>query len=76
MSRAKQFTAAQGSGNTIKIFDASTGQLCRLITTGGRILSPPIASGGTVVVTVEEGGVSYIKTYSLPSGGQTSKVAV
>ena len=45
MSRAKQFTAAQGSGNTIKIFDASTGQLCRLITTGGRILSPPIASG-------------------------------
>lgn len=38
----KIFTAQLGSGNTIKVFDAETGQLHRIISTGGNVISSPI----------------------------------
>jgi len=70
--RTKTFTVQQGSANTVKVFDAQTGSLYRIIATGGNIVSSPVASGNTVSVTVEIGGKRFAKTFTLPHGGLTS----
>jgi len=69
MNKTKQFIAQQGSTTTVKIFDASTGQLFRVITVGGNIVSQPYASGHLMTVTVENSGKRFAKTFSLPHGG-------
>ena len=51
MSKTKQFIAQQGSATTVKIFEAGTGQLYRVITVGGNIVSQPYASGHVMTVT-------------------------
>ena len=56
MSKTKQFIAQQGSATTVKIYEASTGQLYRVITVGGNIVSQPYASGHIMTVTVESAG--------------------
>lgn len=65
----KIFIAQQGSGSTIKIFNAETGRLHRIISTGGTIVSTPVVTGSVVTVTVESGGSRMVKTFSLPNGG-------
>lgn len=72
----KIFTAQLGSGNTIKVFDAETGQLQRVISTGGNVVSSPIVAGDTISVTVEEGSDKYMKIFSLPNGGLRSVTAL
>ena len=72
----KIFTAQLGSGNTIKVFDAATGQLQRIISLGGNIVSSPIVVGDTISVTVEEGGKNYMKIFALPNGGLRSTTAL
>ena len=69
MNNQKQFIAQQGSNTTVKIFDASTGQLYRVITVGGNIVSSPYVSGSVMTVTVETAGRKQIKTFTLPGGG-------
>ena len=56
MNSQKHFIAQQGSNTTVKIFDATTGQLYRVITVGGNIVSQPYASGHIMTVTVEDAG--------------------
>lgn len=65
----KIFIAQQGSGSTIKIFEAETGRLYRIIATGGKIISTPVVTDNIVTVTVESGDSRMIKTFSLPNGG-------
>ena len=69
MNKERQFIAQQGSNTTVKIFDASTGQLYRVITVGGNIVSSPYVSGSVMTVTVETAGRKQIKTFTLPGGG-------
>ena len=68
MSKTKQFIAQQGSNTTVKIFEASTGQLYRVITVGGNIVSQPYVAGHTLTVTTETAGKKQVKTFSLPHG--------
>ena len=73
MSKQRQFIAQQGSSNTVKIFEAGTGQLYKVIAGGGNIVSAPYASGHLMTVTVEgPGGKKHVKTFSLPHGGLKS----
>tara|TARA_R110000850_G_scaffold252673_1_gene377824 strand:- start:159 stop:389 length:231 start_codon:yes stop_codon:yes gene_type:complete len=72
----KIFTAQLGSGNTIKVFDAETGQLHRIISTGGNVISSPIVVGDTITVTVSEGGLNVMKIFTLPNGGLKSVTAI
>ena len=77
MNRTKQFIAQQGSSNTVKIYDASTGRLYRVITVGGNIVSQPYATGNIMTVTVESaGGKKQVKTFSLPHGSLKTTVPV
>ena len=68
MNDTKQFIAQQGSNSTVKIFEASTGQLYRVITVGGNIVSQPYVAGHTLTVTTETAGKKQVKTFSLPHG--------
>jgi hypothetical protein len=70
----KSFIAQQGSSTTIKIFDASNGQLYRIISVGGNIISTPVISDSVVTVTVEIGKSKMIKIFNLPSGGLKSVI--
>ena len=72
----KIFTVQLGSGNTINVFNAETGQLHRIISTGGNVISSPIVVGDTVTVTVLEGGVNVMKIFTLPNGGLKSVTAI
>ena len=76
MSKTRQFIAHQGSNSTVKIFEAGTGQLYRVITVGGNIVSQPYISGNVMTVTVESAGKKQIKTYTLPHGGLRSTIPV
>jgi len=71
MNNQRQFIAQQGSNTTVKVYDATTGQLWRVISVGGTIVSSPVASGSTMTVTVElpSGQAKQAKIYALPSGG-------
>jgi len=76
MNKSKQFIAQQGSNSTVRIFEASTGKLYRVITVGGNIVSQPYMSGNLMTVTVESAGQKQIKTFSLPGGGLKTTVPV
>ena len=77
MSKTKQFIAQQGSNSTVRVFEAGTGKLYRVITVGGNIVSQPYMSGNLMTVTVESGGgKKQIKTFSLPGGGLKTTVPV
>ena len=77
MNNQRQFIAQQGSSTTVKIYEASTGQLYRVITVGGNIVSQPYAAGSIMTVTVESaGGAKHVKTFSLPYGSLKSTIPV
>tara|TARA_R110002050_G_scaffold83762_1_gene179043 strand:+ start:2400 stop:2633 length:234 start_codon:yes stop_codon:yes gene_type:complete len=77
MNNKKQFIAQQGSSTTVKLYDASTGQLYRVITVGGNIVSQPYVAGNIMTVTVESaGGKKQVKTFSLPHGSLKTTVPV
>tara|TARA_R110000824_G_scaffold126356_1_gene285904 strand:- start:55 stop:288 length:234 start_codon:yes stop_codon:yes gene_type:complete len=77
MNKQRQFIAQQGSNTTVKVFDATTGQLYRVITVGGNIVSQPYASGHIMTVMVDAGaGKKVVKTFSLPHGGLKNIIPV
>jgi hypothetical protein len=65
----KKFIPQIGSNNTIKLFDASTGQLHRVISVDGEIISQPVCVESEMYVTVKRGEHTSVKFYSLPNGG-------
>lgn len=65
----KRFIPQIGNNNTVKIFDASTGQLYKIINVGGEIISQPICLETELYVTIKgSNGKSLIKYFNLPSG--------
>lgn len=72
----KQLIPQIGSNNTIKLFDAETGSLYRIINVEGTITSQPICTEGEMFVTVSNGSTSVIKFFSLPGGGLKKIVPV
>ena len=76
MNKTKQFIAQQGSNTTVKIFEAGTGSLYRVITVGGNIVSQPYIAGHIMTVTTESSGRTHVKTFSLPHGSLQSSVPV
>ena len=76
MNKSKQFIAQQGSNSTVRIFEASTGKLYRVITVGGNIVSQPYISGHIMTVTVESAGKKHVKTFALPHGSLQTSVPV
>tara|TARA_R110002124_G_scaffold248742_1_gene413841 strand:- start:303 stop:533 length:231 start_codon:yes stop_codon:yes gene_type:complete len=76
MNNTKQFIAQQGSSSTVKIFEANTGKLYRVITVGGSIVSQPYMSGHLMTVTVESSGKKQVKTFSLPAGSLKTTIPV
>ena len=65
----KKFIAQIGSNNTVRVFDASTGSLSRIINVDGNITSQPIVSENELSVTTTSGTSNHLKIYTLPSGG-------
>ena len=77
MNKDRQFIAQQGSNTTVKLYDTSTGQLYRVITVGGNIVSQPYVSGNLMTVTVENAGNKrQVKTFSLPYGSLKTTIPV
>tara|TARA_R110000744_G_scaffold150701_1_gene264092 strand:- start:63 stop:293 length:231 start_codon:yes stop_codon:yes gene_type:complete len=76
MSKTKQFIAQQGSNTTVKVFEAETGQLYRVITVGGTIVSQPYIAGSILTVTVESAGKKQVKTFSLPYGSLKTTIPI
>ena len=76
MNKTKQFIAQQGSNTTVKIFEAGTGSLYRVITVGGNIVSQPYIAGHIMTVTVESAGKKHVKTFALPHGSLQTSVPV
>lgn len=64
----KKFIPAVGNNNTVKLFNAATGQLHRVISVDGTIISQPICLENEMYVTVKQGNYSMVKYYSLPNG--------
>ena len=64
----KKFIPALGNNNTVKLFDATTGQLHRIINVDGDIVSQPICLENEMYVTVKQGNFSMVNYYSLPGG--------
>lgn len=67
--KTKKFIAQIGNNNTVKVFDASTGSLSRIINVDGTITSQPIVSENELSVTTSSGTANHLKIYTLPSGG-------
>ena len=65
----KKFIAQTGSNNTVKIYNADTGTLHKIINVGGNIVSAPIIMENEVSVSVIQGNVTSNKIYNLSSGG-------
>lgn len=65
----RKFIPQIGDNNTIKLFEASTGQLYKIVNAGGEITSQPICLETEMYVTIKgPGGKSLIKYFNLPSG--------
>jgi hypothetical protein len=67
--KTKKFIPQIGSNNTIKLYDASTGQLYRVISVEGQVISQPVCLENEMYVTVKRGDHTSVKFYSLPNGG-------
>lgn len=69
MYNRKKFVAQTGPGNSIKLFEAETGRLCRMINVGETLSSQPICTDNEVFVTVTTAsGKQQVKYYGLPGG--------
>lgn len=64
----KKLIAQPGSNNTVKLFDATTGQLYKIINIDGEITSPPICLESEMYVSVKKAGGTSIHYYNLPTG--------
>ncbi len=66
----KRFIAQQGGTNLIKIFNAGTGQLYRVITVNGQITAPPYCTDTELCVGVRgAGGEQTMHIYSISTFG-------
>ncbi len=72
----RKFIAQTGNHNNVKIFDASTGSLYKIINVGGQVMSPPIVIENELTVNVKSGTGQVTKMFSLPSGSLKNNIPV
>jgi hypothetical protein len=73
----KRFISQQSGNSTIKIFNAETGQLFKVITITGSITSPPICTEDEMYVGVKGAdGVNALHYYNIPSFNLKLKVTI
>ena len=73
----KRFIAQQSSTNTIKIFNAETGQLFKIINITGEITSPPICTEEVMYVGVKTTDNTHTLHYfNIPSFNLKQKVSI
>lgn len=70
----KRFIATTGPNNSIKLFEAETGNLFRTISVGAPITSQPICNESEVFVTVQTPSGTQLKYFGLPGGNLTRTV--
>jgi len=63
-----KFIAQAGSGNTVRVYDTTTGALYRTINVDGIIISQPIMMECEMTVTVQCGIAKIIKLYNVSTG--------
>lgn len=68
MSKAKTFTVSLASNSKVKVYNAMTGNIHRVITLpgGSNIVSGPVVFGDGFSVTVKQGSGTYMITYGFP----------
>lgn len=72
----KKFIAQTGPNNSIRLFEAETGRLYRMINVGEPISSQPICTENEVFVTVTSpSGKQQLKYFGLPHGNLLRTVA-
>jgi hypothetical protein len=73
----KRFIAQQSGINNIKIFNAETGQLYKIINTVEQIVSPPICTEQEMYVSVKTSdNKQIIHYYNIPSFNLKLKTAL
>lgn len=73
----KRFIAQQSGSNSIKIFNAETGQLFKVISITEQITSPPICTDEEMYVGVRTAdGKQMLYYYSIPSFNLKSKTSI
>lgn len=68
MSRSVAYTVAQGPGNSINVYDATSGSIYRRVTIpgGSHVVSGPVVFSDGFSITIKEGSSTYLYTYSFP----------
>lgn len=72
----KKFTAQTGSATQVKVFDAATGQLFKIINVGGTITGQPVVSESEMTVAIRSSNKNFMKTFKLPSGSLKNQVSL
>ncbi len=73
----KRFIAQQSGPNNIKIFNAETGQLFRIITVSEEITSPPICTEEEMYLSVKgTDGKQTLLYYTIPSFNLKRKASI
>lgn len=73
----KRFISQQSGTNIIKIFNAETGQLFKILTITGTITSPPICTEEEMYVGVKtQDGVHALHYYNIPSFNLKLKTSI
>lgn len=73
----KRFIAQQSGSNSIKIFNAETGQLFKVISITEQITSPPICTDEEMYVGVRTAdGKQMLYYYSIPSFNLKNKTSI
>lgn len=72
----KKFTAQFSSNNTVRVYDATSGSLHRIINVDGKIVSQPIIMENELSVIVQSGMFNVIKIYNVNSGSLKKSIPI
>ena len=76
MTNSKKFVAQTGPNNSIRLFEAETGRLYRMISVGEPMSSQPICTDNELfVTTTTASGKQQVKYFSLPQGNLLRTIA-
>lgn len=64
----KKFIAQLGCNNSVRVFDADTGNLYRIISVDGQLTTPPVVVENDLTVTVKTGSGQVTRVYNVSTG--------
>jgi len=76
MQNKRRFIPTQQGEKSIRVFDATTGQLYKIITVGGKITGQPICTETELYVQIEKGNKQFLEYYKLPSVSLTRVIPI